>query len=94
MKFFFAFSINNYKIRHAIAVELSKIFPGSRFAGGVPPFDNAARQYLEKQTDIKYEFLYDERDLVIKSLSVDVDFELLKEFEATLPEKPLAHYSS
>lgn len=88
MNFYFQFTTLNYKVRHAIAVELSKLFPCSKFAG-VASSGNVSRKFLEKQTDVHYEFLIDHNEIMIKSLKEDIDFELLKEFEAILPEKSL-----
>ncbi|MCA9408449.1 MAG: hypothetical protein KC733_07155 [Candidatus Omnitrophica bacterium] len=88
MRFFFELSTLNYKIRHATAIELNKLFPGSCFAGRANK-GNIARKYIEDQNDIKYEKLYDWRPEAVHFLKEDIDYELLKSFEATLPDKSL-----
>lgn len=88
MNFYFEFTTTTYKARHAIAMELGKLFPGSKFAARVGSRDNVSTQFLEKQTDIKYK-LYYPRDDEDKAMREDADYKLLKEFEAALPEKSL-----
>ncbi len=89
MKFFIQFTTLNYKIRHAAAVELSKIYPGSTFAGTVSSIENVAEKYLLEQREIHYEFLFDQSQIVNDALKVPADVQLLKNFEETLPEKSL-----
>ena len=96
MNFYFEFTNVNYRTRHALAMELLKIFPGSRFAGEVPINDPAAvkysdnvREYLENQKDIKYESLDGYESVIRKALLEKPDHELLRRFEETLPEKSL-----
>lgn len=89
MKFFFEFTTLNYKVRHAIAVELSKLFSGSIFAATATSHGGVARKYLEEQNDIRYEFLHDKNDIVNNALKGEVDHRLLRDFEAKLPEKSL-----
>ncbi len=89
MRFLFEVTTLTYRMRHAIAVELSKIFPGSSFAAFESSHGNVARKYLEEQTDIKYEFIRTYEDLKKKALQEEIDFKLLADFEQTLPEKSL-----
>lgn len=89
MNFYIQFTTLNYKTRHAIAVELNRLFPSSKFAATADSHGNVARRYLERQKVIKYKFMPGHLDSANRALREDADFELLKEFEETLPEKSL-----
>lgn len=89
MNFYFEFTTTNYKVRHAIAVELSKLFPGSRFAGTATSHGAVAEKYLNAQKDIKYEFLHNHHAVAKNSLKQNIDYGILREFENSLPEKSL-----
>ncbi len=71
-----------------MAIELNRIFPGSKFAARIAR-GNPAEDFIKKQTDIKYERIYDWRVEVNNFLSREPDYELLRRFEETLPEKSL-----
>ncbi len=93
MKFFMQYTTTNHKIRHAIAVELSKMYPGSRFAASIASNGQEIQEFLAAQKDIIYEFLDDHRDIQHAALKESpVDYDLLRWFENKTPEKSLWRY--
>ena len=89
MRFFLEFTTINYKMRHALVMELSRIFPGSAFAGCASSYQDVAYHFLCTQKDIQYQFIDNHRDLCNRILKEEPDYKLLKQFEETLPEKSL-----
>lgn len=88
MNFCIFFTTLNYKPWHNTAIHLKRYFPGSKFAGLISGHGDI-KGYLERQKDIKYEFLCDTSNLENEFLKEDVSCEELREFEETLPEKSL-----
>ena len=91
MNFLIIFTTLNYKPWHNTAIHLKRYFPGSKFAGLISGHGDI-KGYLERQKDIKYEFLYDSLNLVNEFLKEDVSYDELREFEETLPERSLWRY--
>jgi hypothetical protein len=78
MRFLLEFTTVNYKVRHATALELKKLYPDSVFAGTASSHGDIARKYLESQQDINYEFLYNMRDVVNGFLGDFIDDDIKK----------------
>jgi hypothetical protein len=88
MNFLIMFMTLNHKPWHNTAVNLKRYFPGSKFAGLISGHGDI-KGYLERQKDIKYEFLYDTANLESEFLKDDISYDELRTFEETLPRKSL-----
>ncbi len=91
MNFLICFMTLNYKPWHNTAIHLKRYFPGSKFVGLISGHGDI-KGYLERQKDIKYEFLYDTLNLENEFLKEDVSYDELGAFEETLQEKSLWRY--
>jgi hypothetical protein len=91
MNFLILFMTLNYKPWHNAAIHLKRYFPGSKFVGVIAGHGDI-KGYLERQKDIKYEFLFDTLNLENEFLKEDVSYDELREFEETLREKSLWRY--
>src|SRR3989338_5834631 len=89
MNFCFEMSTINYKIRHALAIELNKLFPGSRFVAIGSARHKLVSRFLNEQKDLRYEAIYDFDEIVLEAFRSEIDHALLKEFEEFIPEKSL-----
>lgn len=79
MKACFVLQGNNTKIAHAIAIELKKNHGYTDFCGYI--FSTFAKEFIEKQTDIKYNALLTDHELHSGYEKIEVDFNFLKKFE-------------
>ena len=88
MKFLIYFTTLNYKTWNSMAIHLKRIYPESQFAGIISAH-GAIKGFLENQTDLKYEFLYEMTDIEKKFLKKDIDYKEIGEFEETTKEKSI-----
>lgn len=76
-------------MRHALVIELKKLFPGSRFVAIGSARDKLVSRFLKEQKDLQYAEVYDFDDITTDAFRGEVDHALLKEFEEFIPEKSL-----
>jgi len=88
MNFMIVVNTNTYSLWHGIAVQLKSLYPESRFAAIILGHGNI-KGVLEKQEDVKYEYVYEITHIERKFLNEEVPYKVLREFEATIPEKSL-----
>jgi hypothetical protein len=89
MRFFFQFTTGNHRIRHEVAAALAKIYPGSTFDASISSNGPEVEEFLKSQQDIRYGCMTDYRDILHDALKQDIDYDLLRWFESTTPEKSL-----
>ena len=58
MNFMIVVNTNTYSLWHGIAVQLKSLYPESRFAAIILGHGNI-KGVLEKQEDVKYEYVYE-----------------------------------
>lgn len=88
MNFLIQSTTLNYKINHRIAVQLNKLYTGSKFGVIISSHGNK-KKLLEEQDELRYEFIYDITNIETDFLEEDIDLAELKEFEDTIEEKSL-----
>ena len=88
MNFLIHFTTISYPLYNSIAVHLSKIYPGSRFAGTITAHGDV-KGFLENQNEVAYEFLIDFNEVENRFLKEDIDYNELSKFEETLESKSL-----
>ncbi len=82
------FTTLNYKVWHQAAIQLSKLYPGSKFAGIVHAHGDIVG-FLKQQHDIDYQNLLDLTNVETSFLDNDYNNEVLKRYEETTAEKSL-----
>ena len=88
MNFLLEFSTVGYDIRNYMASKLCKLYPGSKFAAIVGAHKNVIG-YLKEQKLVKYDFIYNIDNIEKRFLDEEIDYEELRKFEETIPEKSL-----
>lgn len=89
MNILLEFTTLNYRIWHSMAIRLKEFYPQARFAGvvGISPEGRHAYDFLREQEDIRYEFLHLRHKFTEDSLREEIDWDVIKAFEESLPGK-------
>jgi len=88
MNFLIEYSTLGYQARNYTAVQLSKLYPGSKFAATVGGHEDVTG-FLREQDFVKYDYIYDFDNLDEQFLNEDVNHEELRAFEETIHGKSL-----
>lgn len=91
MNILLEFTTLNYRIWHSMAVRLKEYYPQARFAGvvGISPEGKHALEFLKTQNDIHYEFLELRHNITEDSLKDEIDWDVIRDFEARLSDKSI-----
>jgi hypothetical protein len=88
LNFLIQSTTHDYKIKHWIAVQLDKLYPGSKF-GVIISSHGDKKKFLDTQNELNYEFVYDISGIEKGFLKEEFSLEELREFEESIPEKSL-----